>query len=125
MNISLYFSLGASLLFWANPSEGASGRLGHQAKTKVSSTVAKGGTVQDHIVSCQNNPDPIVFTVKLQFDDGDWFEAMCARSYNRCPFDDGSCLGGDDDWTAESGKSFDYLETRVSLSDLCLYMRIF
>ena len=50
------------------------------------------------------------------------------------PFDDGSCLGGDDDWTAESGRTLEYLETQVSrckrdvwplIDDVCCCTHIF
>ena len=41
---------------------------------------------------------------------------MCTRSYSRCPFSDGSCVDDDvGDWAAESGKTFDYLETKVKM----------
>ena len=96
----------------AHPAVG--GKLG-QPMPSLTAAASTTDNVADYVVSCTNNPDPSDFTVKLEFDKDDWFEAMCIRSYSRCPFPDGSCLGMDDDWTAESGKSFDFLETRVSL----------
>ena len=73
--------------------------------------------VSDYITPCQD--DSTDFTVKVQFDNGkknDWVDVMCTRSYSRCPplFIDGSCVDDDvGDWAAESGKTFDYLETKV------------
>lgn len=71
--------------------------------------------VSDYITPCQDESTD--FTVKVQFDTGKsngWEDVMCTRSYSRCPFSDGSCLSDDDsEWAAESGKTFDYLETKV------------
>ena len=55
------------------------------------------------------------FDVKLNFDDGSSYNSKCSRSYARCP--DGSCLGSDDDWTTESNRSFDYLQTHTFAAD--------
>ena len=76
--------------------------------------------VSDYITPCQD--DSTDFTVKVQFDNGkknDWVDVMCTRSYSRCPFSDGSCVDDDvGDWAAESGKTFDYLETKVRCNDI-------
>ena len=69
------------------------------------------GSVADYISPCPTeNSD---FSVTLKFKGAGKYSPACVRSYKRCPFDDGSCLGGDDDWTAESGGKFEYLETQV------------
>ncbi|KAL7549157.1 LOW QUALITY PROTEIN: hypothetical protein ACHAWF_012429, partial [Thalassiosira exigua] len=64
------------------------------------------GNLWDYISPCQNDYNDFVVTL-------DRNEAACIRSYSRCPFNGGSCLGNDDDWMAESGETFEYLETRV------------
>ena len=61
-------------------------------------------------------PSPQVdFDVKLIFDDGSKYNSACSRSYYRCP--EGSCLGGGSDWTTESNRSFDYLQTHTFAAD--------
>ena len=82
----------------------------------IANSIVVADVVSDYIAPCQD--DSTDFTIKVQFDTGksnDWVDVMCTRSYSRCPFSDGSCVDDDDgDWTAESGKTFDYLETKVS-----------
>lgn len=85
----------------------------------IANSAVVADNVSDYIAPCQD--DSADFTVKVQFDNGKksknngWEDVMCTRSYSRCPFSDGSCLSDDDsEWAAESGKTFDYLETKVS-----------
>ena len=82
----------------------------------LANSIVDADNVSDYITPCQD--DSTDFTVKVQFDTGKsngWEDVMCTRSYSRCPFSDGSCLSDDDsEWEAESGKTFDYLETKVS-----------
>ena len=84
----------------------------------IANSIVVADVVSDYIAPCQD--DSTDFTVKIQFDNGKkknkgWEDVMCTRSYSRCPFSDGSCVDDDDgDWAAESGKTFDYLETKVS-----------
>ena len=87
----------------------------------IANSIVAADIVSDYIAPCQD--DSSDFTVKIQFDNGKskkkknngWEDVMCTRSYSRCPFSDGSCLSDDDsEWEAESGKTFDYLETKVS-----------
>lgn len=74
--------------------------------------------IRDRITQCQD--DETDFSVKLMFDGGDWYNAKCARSYSRCPLEGGStCLVGEEHWMAESGQTFEYLETRVSQQMNC------
>lgn len=70
-------------------------------------------SVADYVVPCVD--DAVGFDVKLNFDDGSSYNSACSRSYSRCP--DGSCLGGDDDWSTESNRSFDYLQTHTFAAD--------
>lgn len=87
----------------------------------ITSSIVVADIVSDYITPCQD--DSTDFTVKVQFDNGGknknngWADVMCTRSYSRCPFSDGSCVDDDvGDWAAESGKTFDYLETKVKIS---------
>ena len=103
------------------------------AGVRPAAGVQWGNSVEEHITSCENdsNPDKVDFTVRLQFDDGKRYPAKCEYSYSRCPLDGGKCLpcefdensngqsicpnvGEDNDWTSQVGKTFGYLETRVS-----------
>lgn len=64
---------------------------------------------------CWNSPNSSQFTVQVEFNDDSstTTKAMCAFSYKNGPFDDGKVLGGDGAWTAQSGNTFNYLETRT------------
>ena len=75
------------------------------------------GSVPDYITPCPNEHSD--FAVSLKFKGAGNYGTSCVRSYKRRPFDDESCLGNDDDWKAESGRSLEYLETQVSgMSDM-------
>ena len=86
----------------------------------IANSIVVADYVSDYITPCQDYSSD--FTVKVQFVGGSkkkknkgWEDVICTRSYSRCPFSDGSCLSDDDgEWEAESGKTFDYLETKVS-----------
>merc|ERR1719183_1461717 len=81
----------------------------------IANSIVAADNVSDYITPCQDESTD--FTVKVKFDNGKgngWEDVMCTRSYSRCPFSDGSCLSDDDgEWAAESGETFDYLETKV------------